>query len=146
MTDAELWQAFADRLKPYLGALPSYPPTQSPPPPPTQAPVILPPVAPLISDRWSKAPSQWAKWMFITTSEQVALAGIYGSSTPVNQHINWYQSYHRLDGRQLPDGSYVFVNGYIGGVPNWVVDTAGAADAKHKADLGGRVPEIDPLG
>jgi hypothetical protein len=67
-------------------------------------------------------------------------------ATPVNQHINWYQSYHRLEGRQLPDGSYVYVDGYVGGVPKWVPDVGGAADRKHLADLHGNVPEIAPLG
>jgi hypothetical protein len=142
VTDAELWQGLADRLRPYLtAAAPApVPPIVAQPTPPA------PPTAPAISDRWSKAPSQWAKWMFITTSEQVALAALLGGATPVNQHINWYQSYHRLEGRQLPDGSYVYVDGYVGGVPKWVPDVGGAADRKHLADLHGNVPEIAPLG
>lgn len=145
MTDAELWQGLADRLKPYIGTV------SSPPSAPVSTPVFQPPAppaapVPAISDRWSKAPSQWAKWMFITTSEQIALAALYGTNIGVNQHINWYQSYHRLDGRQLPDGSYVFVDGYVGGVPQWAPDVGGAADRKHKADLRNVVPEIEPLG
>jgi hypothetical protein len=48
MTDAEFWQGFADRLKPYLGtATPVVPPPVTPPPvvtpPVTPAPVLTPP-------------------------------------------------------------------------------------------------------
>jgi len=141
--------ALAEQLKPYLGlAGNGVPPPEVPPPAPpvTPPPPAPPPVSPgpVISARWDSAPSQWAKWNFITATETTKLENIYGIN-PVATRINWYQATHRLDGKMNPDGTYDFVNGYAWwGAPQWVRDENGAADAKHKADLVS-IPEIDPL-
>ena len=119
--------------------IPSHPlPATTTPPPP----VVQPP-APAVSDRWSAAPSQWAKWNFVTAGEQLKLFDLYGQ-TPVLQHINHYQSYYRLNGQMRADGYYFVDSVNMFGLANWVKDVNGAADAKHRTIAGAN--EIAPLG
>lgn len=147
MTDNEWFQYLATRIAPYLPAKPDS--GIDPPPPPVITPPVItpppvvPPVAGGISPRWDALTSQWAKWNFITPAETIALQALHGVG--VAQHINWWQSYHRLDGIHKSDDTYWYVDGYTAwGTPNWKQDTGGAADSKHFKDLGA-TPEIAPL-
>jgi hypothetical protein len=144
-TAAEL-EALAKQLQPFLKSV--SPPTDSgtnpPPPPPSNPP---PPVSGAkVSPRWDSAPSQWAKWNFITPGETITLQDMYDPAE-VSRHINWWHSYHTLNG--LYDdktNTYRFVADTTWwGTPVWQDDKDHAADTKHLKDLG-TTPEIVPLG
>lgn len=139
LTDAEL-EAIA--VKVYAKMVPG-----APAPAPAPVPPVVPPPPPVgtgISPRWDALRSQWAKWNFITTTEQMRLLEQYGQNAVMN-HIQWYQGYHRLDGRMNADGTYDYVDKYLMGSPSWVRDANGSADARHLASLGA-TPQIAPLG
>lgn len=150
MTDDDLFKAFAARIAPFLpasgGGQPPIitPPPVQPPPPPVQPP----PQTAGISPRWTAAPSQWAKWYFVTAAETTALQARYDPAE-VSRHIGWYQPGGvPLYGVHNPDGSYSYFD------PDWpyypakqVPDQLGAADKMH-AELCRRYnkAEIAPLG
>lgn len=119
-------------------------PNPAPAPNPVPVPAPAPTPDPGALSRWDAAPSQWAKWYFITPSEQLALVSLRGiDSNAINQHINFYQSYHRLEGTRTSNGGYQYVDYYKWGViAVFAQDVNGSADSKL-ASLGGT---IAPLG